>query len=267
MLSTEQVADIAARHESARQGVQQIRRVTADYPDMDIADAYACQKAWVDQQIADGATVGGHKIGLTSRAMQLAMKIDEPDFGTLLDYMFFDNGVQLDAAQFCDVRLEVELAFVLSAPLSGADVTREDVLAATDYVIPSIELIDARSHRIDPDDGVSRTVFDTISDNAANAGIITGGSRIDPAVTDLRWVSAILKRNGTVEETGVAAGVLDDPVMGVVWLVQRFAQFGQGLEAGQTILAGSFTRPVMCRAGDDFEIDFGAYGAITCSFT
>jgi 2-oxo-hept-3-ene-1,7-dioate hydratase len=267
MLTPDQIAEVAARHERARQQGRQIRRITLDYPDMDIADAYACQRAWVDQQIADGASVGGHKIGLTSRAMQSAMKIDEPDFGTLLDYMFFDNGAVLDASQFCDIRLEVELAFVLSAPLSGADVTREDVLAATERVIPSIELIDARSHRVDPDDGVSRTVFDTISDNAANAGIITGGNPINPVVTDLRWVSAILKRNGVVEETGVAAGVLDDPVMGIVWLAQRFAQFGQGLEAGQTILAGSFTRPVICRPGDKFEIDFGPHGIITCSFT
>ena len=159
-----------------------------------------------------------------------------------------------------------ERPFVLSSPLGGAEVTADDVLDATAYVTPALELIDARSHRVDPIDKVARTVVDTICDNAANAGILTGGERLAPRTRDLRWVAAIAKRNGTVEETGVAAGVLDDPVQGIVWLARRLAGFGVTLQAGETILCGSFTRPMDCRAGDHFEVDFGDLGSITVDF-
>ncbi len=265
-LTTSEIAAIAAAHEDARRSVTPIKRITLTHPDMTLDDAYACQKAWVDLQIERGAVVVGHKIGLTSRAMQQAMKIDEPDFGTLLDHMVIPDGATLRAADYLDPKLEVELAFVLGAPLSGAGINAADVLAATDRIVPAAELIDARSYRTDPDDGVTRTVRDTISDNAANAGIITGGNAVAPGETDLRWVGAILTRNGEVEETGLAAGVLDDPVLGIVWLARRFAAYGIALQPGQIILAGSFTRPVPCRAGDDFDIDFGPLGRLTCSF-
>lgn len=265
-LTQEQADEVARQHERHRQGVTQGQRVTATYPDMTLDDAYLCQKAWTDLQIANGASVGGHKIGLTSRAMQMAMKINEPDFGTLLDYMFIDNGSTLMATDYNDPRIEVELAFVLKESIGGTDVTAADVLRATDYVIPALELIDARSFRVDPEDGVTRTVKDTIADNAANAGIITGGNKIDPTEVDLRWVGAICKLNGTVEETGLAAAVLDDPVQGVVWLARRVAQYGIELLAGHTILAGSFTRPVMCKPGDQFHVDFGPHGLIEIGF-
>ena len=170
MLNPTEIADVAARHETARLNRVSIRRVTLDHPDMNLADAYACQKAWVDHQIAEGARVIGHKIGLTSRAMQMSMRINEPDFGTLLDYMHVPNGATLIAADYLDPKLEVELAFVLSASLGGEDVTADDVLDATDYITPALELIDARSYRVDPIDKISRGVFDTVSDNAANAG-------------------------------------------------------------------------------------------------
>ena len=145
---------------------------------MTLDDAYACQKAWTDLQVANGAIVRGHKIGLTSRAMQQAMKIDEPDFGVLFDYMFVESGATLTAADYLDPKIEVELAFVLGRPLGGPDVTVDDVHAATDHIVPALELIDARSHRVDPDDRVARGVRDTIADNAADAGVITGGRRV-----------------------------------------------------------------------------------------
>ena len=265
-LSSGQVAAVAAAHETARRSVTAIKRVTLTHPQMTIDDAYACQQAWVDLQVAGGSTIRGHKIGLTSRAMQQAVNIDEPDFGALLDYMFIDNGAQLTAAEFLDPKLEVEIAFVLGRRLFGDNVTVTDVLAATDYVMPAAELIDARSYRTDPDDGVTRTVCDTISDNAANAAIITGATRVKAHAFDLRWVGAIMKRNGVVEETGLGAGVLDDPVLGIVWLARKLAPYGVALEAGETILAGSFTRPVACRAGDEFHIDYGPFGELTCGF-
>ena len=265
-MTDDEARAVAEVHEAARRAVQLARRTTLAHPDMTLEDAYACQQAWVDLQVAGGSRILGHKIGLTSRAMQLAMNIDEPDFGALLDYMFFENGSRLEVAQFNDPKIEVELAFVLSKRLDNPDVTAEDVIDATDHVVAALELIDSRTHRLDPIDGVTRTVMDTIADNVANAGIVVGDVRVDPSAADLRWVPAIMKRNGVVEETGVAAGVQDDPVTGIVWLARRLASFGIALEPGETILAGSFTRPVDCRAGDEFHVDFADLGVIELSF-
>jgi 2-oxo-hept-3-ene-1,7-dioate hydratase len=265
-LTDDQISEIARAHERARLDGVQIRRVSYEHSDLTIDDAYAVQRAWVDLQTAGGAKVIGHKIGLTSRAMQQAMNITEPDLGAILDYMSIENGATLSVADYLDPKIEVELAFVLRDRIDSPEVTTADVLAATDYITPALELIDARSYRRDPDDGKTRNVLDSICDNAADAGIVTGGKQIRPGEVDLRWVSAIMKRNGIVEETGVAAGVLDDPVQGIVWLARRLAGFGQAMEPGQIVLAGSFTRPVDCRAGDQFHVDFGQLGAITLDF-
>jgi 2-oxo-hept-3-ene-1,7-dioate hydratase len=185
--------------------------------------------------------------------------------------MFIQNGATLNAANYNDPKIEVELAFILRDALDAPNVTVDDVYAATDYVVPALELIDSRTYRVHPDDGRSRTVLDTISDNAANAGIVTGSHRVDgdklrSGAIDLRWVGAIMKRNGIVEETGLAAGVLDDPAMGVAWLANRLHSIGVPLAAGETILAGSFTRPLDCRSGDQFHVDYGDLGIITINF-
>jgi 2-oxo-hept-3-ene-1,7-dioate hydratase len=269
-LTPEQIQQLASAHEQARRTVVPIDPVTRAFPDMTLDDAYAVQAAWIDLQIGDGAQVRGHKIGLTSRAMQMAMKIDEPDFGALFDYMFIESGATISAAAYLDPKIEVEFAFVLGERLDRAGVTAADVYAATDHIVPALELIDARSHRVHPLDGRARTVRDTISDNAADAGIVVGDERIFP--TDavrgaLRWAGAICTRNGIVEETGLGAGVLGDPVTGIVWLANRLNGLGIAMEAGETVLAGSFTRPVDCRAGDDFHVDFGRFGALTLSVT
>lgn len=273
-LADEQVAQIAADHERARLTAEPIDPVTRRFPDMTLEDAYAIQAAWIDLQVAGGAVVKGHKIGLTSRAMQQAMKIDEPDFGALLDHMFIQSGGSITASDHLDPKVEVEFAFVLRDALTphalGRDLTADDVYSATDHIVPALELIDARSHRVHPDDGRTRTVRDTIADNAANSGIVVGAEQIsvDEARNgDLRWAGAICSRNGVVEETGLGAGVLDDPVMGVVWLANRLQGLGIALNAGETILAGSFTRPVDCRAGDEFLVDFGYLGTIELSVT
>jgi 2-oxo-hept-3-ene-1,7-dioate hydratase len=273
-LSPEQIASIAADHERARRTATPIDPVTRHHPDMTLDDAYAIQAAWVDLQVADGATVRGHKIGLTSRAMQQAMQIDEPDFGALLDHMFVADGATLSAADHIDPKIEVEFAFVLDRPLVAHEVTGEvtvdDVYAATAHIVPALELIDARSHRVHPLDGRPRTVRDTIADNAANSGIVVGDRTVsvaDAREGRLRWAGAICTRNGVVEETGLGAGVLNDPVMGVVWLANRLRGIGIPLDAGETILAGSFTRPIDCRAGDHIEADFGDLGVITLDFT
>jgi len=266
-LSAAEHLAIAEVHERARVTVTPVKRATLSHPTMTIDDAYACQLEWIEIQRAQGARVVGHKIGLTSKAMQAAMKIDEPDFGTLLDYMIHPSGCVLSAADYLDPRLEVELAFVLRERIGGDGITAADVLDATDYVVPALELIDARSFRTDPDDGATRGVHDTIADNAADAGVVVGHVHVAPREIDLRWVAAIMKQNGEVEETGVAAGVLDDPVRGIVWLAQRLARYGVSLEAGEIVLSGSFTRPVICRAGDRFDVDYGPLGTIMCQFT
>jgi 2-oxo-hept-3-ene-1,7-dioate hydratase len=235
-------------------------------PGMTIEDAYAVQRAWVALKLARGRTVKGHKIGLTSKAMQYAVGIAEPDFGVLFDDMFFYDGAQIPAGRFNEPRIEVELAFVLKAPLAGPDCTLFQVLEATDYVTPALEILESRMRRVDPETKATRKVTDTISDNAANAGIVLGGRPIKPLDIDLRWVSALLFRNGEIEETGVAAGVLNNPANGIAWLANRLAAVGESLKAGEVVLAGSFTRPVDARPGDTFHADYGPLGSISCRF-
>ncbi len=252
---------------NAEKNRQQISPITLTYPDMGMDDAYRVQRAWVDRKIADGDKISGYKIGLTSRAMQMAMNINTPDFGILLDSMHFPNNSVIPCSDFLDPRIEVELGFVMKKRLFGEHITIEEVLDATDYVVPSLELIAARSFRTDPKTGYTRTVFDTISDNAANAGYIVGDQRFAPKEIDLRWSGAILYLNGEVEETGLAAGVQDHPAKGICWVCKRFAPHGVALEPGQFILSGSFTRPVVVNPGDVFACDYGALGTINVTFT
>ena len=266
MLNRQQIEAAAAMLDDAERQRVQTQSVSLIYPEMTLEDAYAIQQAWVDQKIARGAVVIGRKIGLTSRAMQQAMQIDEPDFGTLLDDMLFDDGADIETARFTDPRVEVELAFVLGEDLSGDHLTITDVLNATDHVVPAIELIAARTHRVDPDTGKARGVLDTISDNAANAGIVLGGQPVRPDAVDLRWVGALLYKNGVIEESGVSAAVLNHPANGVLWLARRLSAHGIHLRAGEVILSGSFTRPVAVSAGDVIQVDFGALGNLTSRF-
>lgn len=267
MLTKAQIEDSARRHHEAEKTGIPMRAFSLTYQDMTIEDGYAVQEAWIKLKEAEGRKVIGRKVGLTSRAMQEAMKIDEPDFGTLLDDMLFDNGATIPASDFIDPRIEVEITFVLKDDLFGDDLSVEDVIAATDYVVPSLELIAARSHRVDPETGYTRKVYDTISDNAANAGIIVGDTQVNPNDIDLRWAGAILYRNGIVEETGLGAGILDHPARGIIWLAKRFAPHGVKLDAGHYIMSGSFTRPVIARAGDHFKADFGPLGTVELSFS
>ncbi len=266
MLSPDIHRDLARQLHAAEKSREQILAPSLQHPAITIDDAYAVQRTWIALKLAEGRVIKGHKIGLTSRAMQQSSQIDEPDYGTLLDDMFFHDGSDIPGGRFIAPMVEVELAFVLAKRLEGPDVTLLDVLSATDYVLPAIEIIDARCHRIDPETRRPRKVFDTISDNAANAGIVLGGRPIRPLDMDLRWVAALLYRNGVIEETGVAAGVLNHPGNGIAWLAKKFAPHGVALEAGQVILAGSFTRPVAARPGDTFHADYGPLGNITCRF-
>ncbi|MDG2341407.1 MAG: 2-oxo-hepta-3-ene-1,7-dioic acid hydratase [Paracoccaceae bacterium] len=245
---------------------RQIGLLTLRHPEMTMDDAYKVQNAIYRAKLATKQRVIGWKIGLTSKAMQSALNIDIPDSGILFDDMLFENGATVPKDRFIQPRVEAEIAFVMKSAVGGVDVTRNDVIAATDYVCPSIEILDTRIQRQDASTGKQRTVLDTISDNAANAGIVLGDAIHAIADVDLRWVGAITTKNGEVEETGLGAGVLNDPVESMVWLAQRMAQYGQSIEAGQIILSGSFIRPVECPSGSEITADFGKFGSVDISF-
>ena len=266
MLTRDQIDDAARRLDEAERTRVQIGQLSLQYPEITIDDAYAIQKSWVTAKIAAGRRMIGHKIGLTSKAMQSASQISEPDFGTLLDDMQFPDGSEIPMSRFIVPMVEVELAFILGKRLAGERVTTFDVLSATDYVVPALEIIDARIHRIDPATKRPRRVFDTISDNAANAGIVMGGRPIRPLDVDLRWCAAILSKNAAVEDSGVAAAVLNHPANGIAWLAKKLAPHGVALDPGQIVLSGSFTRPMPVAAGDTVQADYGPLGSIACRF-
>jgi 2-oxo-hept-3-ene-1,7-dioate hydratase len=236
-----------------------IPQVSKTWPEMEIADSYVIQQMWADMRVKRGARVIGHKIGLTSRAMQQASKMTEPDYGVLLDDMVYADGARIPAKKFAKPRLEVELAFVLGKRVGGKNTTMYDVLDATAYVTPALEIIDYRTE-------VPRAIVDTIADNAAAAGMVTGGRVVRPMDVDLRWCAATLSKNGVIEESGVSAAIMGHPAMGIVWLANRLARHDIFLEAGQILLAGSFTRPVDIAAGDVIHADYGPLGAIGVSF-
>ncbi|HEY6451564.1 MAG TPA: 2-oxo-hepta-3-ene-1,7-dioic acid hydratase [Steroidobacteraceae bacterium] len=265
-LSLEHIHAAAEALHSAERNRLQLRQLSLRHPSMRIADAYAVQRAWVDIKLAEGRSLRGHKIGLTSRAMQLASQINEPDYGDLLDDMFFGSGADIPFRRFIAPRVEVELAFVLKRPLSGPDCTLAKVLEATECVMPAAEIIDARIEQLDRETRRPRTVVDTIADNAASAGVVLGDRQVGPQEIDLRWVAALLTRNAVIEDSGVAAAVLNHPGNGVAWLANKLHPHGRSLCAGQVILGGSFTRAVAAGAGDSFLIDYGPLGSIGFRF-
>jgi 2-oxo-hept-3-ene-1,7-dioate hydratase len=264
------IQHLATELNQAEKSRTQIEHFSKRYPGMTIEDGYRINRAWMQIKFAEGRTMIGHKIGLTSRAMQQASQIDEPDYGTLLDDMRYTctpgQVLNIPFKNFIAPRVEVELAFVLKHALRGPNITVEQVLAATDYVTPAIEIIDARIEQFDRHTKVMRKVFDTISDNAANAGIVLGGEQVNPNTTNLPWCGAVLKQNGVVEETGLAAGVQGHPAVGIAWLANKLAPWGEHLAAGEIVLAGSFTRPVGAKVGDVFEADYGPLGCLQFKF-
>jgi len=260
MLSSHEILAIADELAVAERDRTTVPLLTARHPGMSVEDAYAVQNEWRRRGVAAGRRLVGHKIGLTSKAMQAATGITEPDYGTIFADMVVDSGAVITHDAYSNVRIEVELAFVLGSALQGPDVTLVDVLEATQYVTPALEILSSRIEM------AGRTIVDTISDNAAMGGMVVGGNPAPPSDVDLRWASALLYRNETIEESGVAAAVLNHPMMGVVWLANKLAQYGDRLEAGEIVLAGSFTRPMWVEPGDTVLADYGPLGTITCRF-
>lgn len=260
MLPAETIAELAAELATAHRERSVIQRITARHPEATVEDSYAIQGVWRDQSLAEGRRLIGRKIGLTSKAMQSATGITEPDYGVMFDDTVWDSGSVIPFDDFSNVRIEVELAFLLSAPLEGPDCTVFDVLRATEYVTPALEVLNSHVEL------EGRTIVDTIADNAAYGGLVLGGNPMRPDAIDLRWISALLYRNETIEETGVAAGVLNHPATGVAWLANKLHQHGTRLEVGELILAGSFTRPTWVSRGDTILCDYGPMGTISCRF-
>ena len=257
----------AARLHTAQMTRTPIRQFTQEYAGITIGDAYSIQHAWIQMMLAEGRVLKGRKIGLTSKAMQASVNINEPDYGVLLDNMFYPDGAEIPIDRFIAPRVEVELAFLLGQPLKGPGCTIFEVIDATDFVVPALEILDARIQRVDPQTKATRQVIDTISDNAGNAALVLGGEPFKPAGVDMRWISALCFRNGQIEESGVAAAVLNHPANGIAWLANKLAPHGVTLEPGQVILSGSFIRPVDARKGDTFHADYSSFGCVSCYFT
>ncbi|GAA4375733.1 2-oxo-hept-4-ene-1,7-dioate hydratase [Paeniglutamicibacter cryotolerans] len=260
MLNDETITQIADELVRAGQDRVPVKRLTARFPDMTVEDSYRVQDLWRRRSEANGRVLAGRKIGLTSRAMQMATGITEPDYGIIFDDMVLDGGCTVEWDRYTHPRIEMELAFVLKEDVSGPNANIFDVLRATEYVVPALEILDSRIEM------EGRTIVDTISDNAAMGAMVIGGNPMKPDAIDLRWVSGILYKNQIVEETGVAAGVLNHPAAGVYWLANKIAAHGDVLKAGEIILAGSFTRPMWVDKGDTVLADYGPMGTVACRF-
>ena len=260
MLEPERISAIADRLAEAERTRTMIPRLTRQYPEMTVEDSYAVQNEWRRRAQESGRRLVGRKIGLTSKVMQEATGITEPDYGAIFADQIHENGSVIEHGRYSNVRIEVELAFVLKDELRGPGVTIFDVLRATEYVVPALEIL---SSRIEME---GRTIVDTISDNAALGGMVHGGRPVAPDAVDLRWISALLYRNEVLEDTGVAAAVLNHPATGVAWLANKLAAHDDTLEAGSIVLAGSFTKPMWVRPGDTVHAEYSGLGAITCRF-
>ena len=264
MISDQEIEQAATGLFQAEETGVQVGLISVQHPDVTMDDAYKIQNAFTQMKSDAGQRQVGWKIGLTSKAMQNALGIDIPDSGVLFDNMVFETGAVVPKGRFIQPRVEAEIAFVMKSDVDDASI--ETIVAATDYVVPSLEILDTRILRADPVTGQTRKVFDTISDNAANAGIVLGRERHAIDAFDLRWVGAILKRDGVVEETGLGAAVLDDPLKSMSWLVERLAQYGQKIRAGDIVLSGSFIKIVEAPSGSQFHADFGTFGQVSVDF-
>lgn len=260
MLDDQTITSIADELVDAAKTRTPVPLLTARYPDMTIDDSYRVQQLWRARNEEAGRKLVGRKIGLTSKAMQDATGITEPDYGVIFDDMIFETGKHFEWKRYTHPRIEVELAFVLDKDIKGPAATIFDVLDATKWVVPALEVLDSRIEM------KGRTIVDTISDNAAMGCMVTGGRPVKVDDFDLRWLGAMLYRNEEIIETGLGAGVLNHPASGVHWLANKIAHHGDWLHAGEIILAGSFTRPMWVYEGDTVLADYGPLGVVTCQF-
>ena len=260
MLSSAARAELAAELAQAERTRVPMDPLTTAYPEIDVVDAYEIQLINIRQRVAEGATVVGHKVGLSSKAMQTMMGVDEPDYGHLLADMEVFEDVPVIAGRYLYPRVEVEVGFILADDLPGAGCTEDDVLAATAAFVPSIELIDTRIK------DWKIKLCDTIADNASSAGFILGPERVSPKDIDITAIDAVLTCNGDVVAQGRSDAVLGNPVTAVAWLARKVDGFGVRLRAGDIVLPGSCTRAIDARPGESFVADFTGLGSVRLSF-
>lgn len=260
MLSVATRDELAADLAQAERSGEPIAPLTAAYPDIDVVDAYEIQLINIRQRVAEGARVLGHKVGLSSLAIQQMMGVDEPDYGHLLDEMQLFEDTPVKANRYLYPRVEVEVGFILNADLPGAGCTEDDVLAATEALVPSIELIDTRitDWKIE--------LCDTIADNASSAGFVLGEARVSPDDIDIKGIDAVLRCNDEVVAEGRTDAVLGNPVTAVAWLARKVDGFGVRLRKGDVVLPGSCTRAIDAHPGDNFVADFAGLGSVRLSF-
>ncbi len=260
MLGEQTRAKLAADLAEAERTRVPMDPLTAAHPDIDVVDAYEIQLINIRARVADGARVIGHKVGLSSAAMQKMMGVDEPDYGHLLAEMQVFEDVAVQSSRFLYPRVEVEVGFVLADDLPGAGCTEDDVLAATAAFAPAIELIDTRIK------DWKIKLCDTIADNASSAGWVLGEARVSPKDIDIRTIDAVLTNNGEVVAQGRSDAVLGNPVTAVAWLARKVDQFGVRLRAGDIVLPGSCTRAIDAPPGSHFVADFTGLGSVELTF-
>lgn len=237
-----------------------IAPLTATHGDMTIEDAYAIQLLQIDELVAAGRTVKGHKVGLTSAAMQRLLGVNEPDFGHLLDDFFYLEHAPIPMRGFLQPRIEPEVAFVLKSPLQGPGLTVHEAIAAVDFVLPALEIVDSRI------EDWKIGLFDTIADNASSGAVVLGSTPTPLHKVDLRLVGAVMIKNGVVVGTGAGGAVLGSPITSLVWLANTVGARGVRLEAGQVILPGSVCAMVPVAAGDAVAASFAGLGTVTARF-
>ncbi len=261
MLTKEERQTAAQALARAERNRAPIAPLTETFPGIDVEDAYEIQLLNVRAKIESGRRVVGHKVGLTARAMQQMMNVSEPDYGHLLDDMFAFEGSSISSDRFLALRVEPEVAFVLDAPLRGPGCTIADVLAATEFVVPAIEVIDTRitDWKI--------KLPDTIADNASSAMVVLGGNPTLLTDVDIRLIGVVLRRNGVIVDTGATGAVLSNPATAVAWLANKVSVFGVSLEAGHVILPGSCTKAVDVGPGDTARADFDVLGHVSVAFS
>ncbi|HZT65130.1 MAG TPA: 2-keto-4-pentenoate hydratase [Acidimicrobiales bacterium] len=255
--------DLAAAAESlfdAQEKRVPVEPLTDVYEDLDVTAAYEIQLANIRRRVDAGDTIQGHKVGLSAKAMQQMLGVNEPDYGHLLESMFIFECDTIDVSRFIQPRVEIEVAFVLGRSLAGPGVTVADVIQATDFVLPSLEIVDSRvaDWRI--------KLPDTIADNASSGAVVLGGSPTRLTDVDVRLIGATLRSNGELRETGASGAVLGNPVVAVAWLANKVASFGVTLEAGHVIMPGSCTRMIPVSAGDTVRAEFDRLGHVAVAF-
>ncbi len=237
-----------------------VEPLTRLFPGFGVPDAYAVQLAQVERWVADGARIKGHKIGLTSAVMQRQFGVNQPDYGHLVDRMFYAQYEPIPLGKFLQPRVEPEIAFVLRKPLTGPGVTVADAIAAVDFVIPALEIIDSRI------EDWKITLADSIADNASSGGVVLGDRPTPLGAVDLSLVGCLLRRDAEIVGTGAGGAVLGSPINALVWVANTLAAEGMALEAGQVVISGSITAAVEARAGSVFTATLAGLGSVTASF-